>query len=256
MESICAICGKELGITKRLKIKDGYICHSCWNSAGFNPILDAGNSKLYSSSQIKELIENQSGKNVIQKILTKDVKMVNNTIFDNDKRLIKLPTTLAEFGSTIAYENIVKAEIIENGNVVSKSGAMQAIGGTILAGGAGAVIGGLLGRKTTDYCNSLKIKITVKNQKKCDYYITFLNKKVKKNSKEYSKAYEKCEETISYIDSAISMVNAQTNNSNVQIINTGSNESSADELIKFKKLLDDGAITKEEYELAKKKILK
>lgn len=100
--------------------------------------------------------------------------------------------------------------------------------------------------------NKLDLEITAKDIAQPIICIPFLKTVIRlgvnKNSKEYIKAYKKAQKCLAMLENII--------NDNKISNNTSNSISVADEIMKFKKLLDDGIITQEEFELKKKELLK
>src|SRR5699024_266446 len=108
-------------------------------------------------------------KNVDFKPTRKGIKV---SFDDNRKKLAILPS----FGKVrkdhiVRYSNIVDFELIEDGESRAKGGIGRALVGGALFGGAGAVVGGITGRKNKSYCTGLKVKLTVKNSRESARYI-------------------------------------------------------------------------------------
>ena len=69
---------------------------------------------------------------------------------------------------SIKYEDVIKVEIIEDGNTISSRSTSRTIGGTIVGGailgGAGAIVGGLSGNtKSSKKVSSIKIKVLLRS---------------------------------------------------------------------------------------------
>lgn len=94
------------------------------------------------------------------------------------------------------YSALVDFELLEDGESVAKSGIGRALVGGALFGGAGAVVGAVT-RKNKDYCNSLRIKITIDNLSDPVIFLDFINHSVKVTSDEYKNAYEQAQRTMS-----------------------------------------------------------
>lgn len=74
----------------------------------------------------------------------------------------------------------MKFELLENGETVTKGGIGRALAGGILFGEAGAIVGGITGKKTTrKVVDTFKIKITINNIDNPIEYIELINKKQK-----------------------------------------------------------------------------
>lgn len=145
------------------------------------------------------------------------------------------------------YSDIINFELIEDGNTVTKGGLGRAVAGGVLFGGVGAVIGGATGKKKTKgICSKLQIKITLNNVKTPVEYINLIMTDFKKDGLVYKAAYNNAQEIISILEVILNSTN----------INSITNNSIADEIVKFKQLLDQGVITEEEFERKKQELLK
>jgi hypothetical protein len=144
------------------------------------------------------------------------------------------------------YEDIADFELLEDGNSVASGGLGRALVGGALFGGAGAVVGAVT-RKNKEFCNSLKAKITINNMKAPVVYITFIEHKTKTKSDAYKSAYEQAQECMSILQ----LICNQTKDSTKQ----KPDNNVAEDIMKYKNLLDAGAITEEEYNNKKKQLL-
>ena len=241
-KKICASCEKELGLLSlKVNISDGAICTKCLLKYGLTNI---SNPKSYTSSSIKQLINSRnywvqsfSPTKSISTYLKIDE---NNKCFEIARNLFK-------------YNNLLSFELLEDGETITKGGLGRAVAGGVLFGGVGAVVGGVTGgKKTKGICTSMKIKVSMK-EAHCDViYIPFITSETKKNSFTYKVAQENAQECIS----ALEIIADENKYTDVQFESAQfSNVSSADEITKFKKLLDDGIITQEEFNIKKKQLL-
>lgn len=151
-------------------------------------------------------------------------------------RMYKSPTLLISFDNVKSYS--VKRNQDET---IKKSGVGRAVVGGTLFGTAGAIVGATTGnskiqKETRDLVLNIQLKNAIDGKKEVS--IPFMLGKQKSHM---SGTIEEC---ISFLDEII------VDEPDVK------NFSSADELRKFKELLDDGIITQEEFELKKKKLLR
>ncbi|WP_239705808.1 hypothetical protein [Mammaliicoccus sp. E-M24] len=96
---------------------------------------------------------------------------------------------------TFDYKDIISVEIIEDSVTVSKTNrASQLVGagiGGVIAGGTGAIIGGLSGKKTgTTEIKNITLRIVLNDERNSVFDLPFLESKypIKKTSNEYTKA--------------------------------------------------------------------
>lgn len=148
------------------------------------------------------------------------------------------------------YDDLLSYELLEDGNSVTSGGLGGAAAGALLFGGTGAIIGGVTGKKKTEKeISSLKIKITLKGVSTAPLYINLLAIRSNSMSATYRAAYEQAQQILSTLDQITAAVGEQNNQS------TPPQASAADEILKYKNLLDMGAITQEEFDAKKKELL-
>lgn len=149
------------------------------------------------------------------------------------------------------YSDIVDFELIEDDSCIIKGGIGRAVVGGMLFGGVGAIVGGSTGKKKVKQtCSNLMVKITVNNMDAPVEYIKLISSTTEKNSMIYRGAYQDAQEIISLLQ----LICSQQSEIGTDSQNNLSSISAADEIRKFKELMDDGIITEEEF-LAKKKEL-
>lgn len=150
------------------------------------------------------------------------------------------------------YNQIVDFELLEDGESITKGGLGRAVVGDLLFGVGGAIVGAITGaKKTKSICKSLQIKITLRNSFKQTEYLHFINTETKTDSSIYKTAYKSAQDALSALQLAVDKVD--NNSSGTPVVQQ--TISSADELLKFKQLLDMGAITQEEFDTKKKQLL-
>lgn len=101
----------------------------------------------------------------------------------------------------LAFSDLLSYELIEDDAVVTSGGVGLALIGSAFLGGAGAIAGGITGKRTTrKKCDSLYIKITLNSFKVPCVMIPLITKTIKTNSKEYRNAFEDAHEILSTLD--------------------------------------------------------
>lgn len=151
------------------------------------------------------------------------------------------------------YEDIVDFELLEDGTSVTKGGLGRAVVGGLLFGGVGAIVGGVTGgKKNKGICNSLKIKITINSMSSPTVYVNLINTKTKTDSFVYKTMYHSAQEALSLLQIICNSVEAEKGAASAA---ESRPVSAADEIAKFKALLDSGAITQEEFDAKKKQLL-
>lgn len=144
------------------------------------------------------------------------------------------------------YDNIVSYSLIKDDKMITKGGASigRAVVGGILFGGVGAVIGGTTGSRTsTNVCQSLTIKVTLRNCDSNCVYIDFIKRGSTLRNADP-------QEVLSLLD-IITKAPYKKPAAEASAVP----QSAADEIKKYKELLDIGAITQEEFDAKKKSLL-
>ena len=180
---------------------------------------------------------------------------LNNYFFvDENKKEWTIPKShlSSNFLRVYKYSDIIDFELIENGNSISKGGIGRAIIGGKLFGDVGAIVGGSTGKRTNiSTCNLLRIKITVRDSNNPVSYINFITGgNFKKNESFYKENFNLAQQILSFLQ----LMCDQNTVNNVSTTENSTN-SSADEIKKYKELLDIGAITQEEFDIKKKQLL-
>ena len=160
---------------------------------------------------------------------------------DDERKLFKIG------GKVIPYEDLISFELLENGNIVTEGGVSlgrAAVGGAFF-GVAGAGFGGMSKVKKQDkeFCTSMKILVTVKNQKQGVITVHLIASKTDKSKAFYSMSLGNAKSTLSGLNYVLDDT-------------TDKFVSEFDNLKKVKELLDLGIITEDEFENKKQEILK
>ena len=147
-------------------------------------------------SQVKESYNNK--KNELQDKMTFNKRKFLNTtisINDGDKRFF------INNGKIYNFSDILECELIEDNNSVIKTGTGSLIGRTIVGsafGGIGAIIGGSsASKKSSNICSKLDLKISINNLDNPYLFINFIDKPLKKKSKEYVHVYSEAQKLLS-----------------------------------------------------------
>lgn len=253
MAKPCVVCKKEMGIMNgKVKVADGYICTECWKKAGFGTGLsDLTNAMQYSSNTLNNMIKAKYNNESAIKNFVATTKVGNILQFSADNQTFVI-TTINGFKKNqelFSYNQILDFELLEDGESITKGGLGRAVVGGVLLGGVGAIVGGVTGgKKTKALCNSLKIKITFRDCYRQNIYIDLITTQTKTSSIIYKTEYKIAQDALSALQIACDYT---SRNSIVE----EKPVSEADEILKFKKLLDDGIINQAEFEAKKKQLL-
>ena len=171
-------------------------------------------------------------------------------IFNDNKQQILRKKSFLSDPQFINYSDIISYRINQQGhNETKKHGITRAIVGGAIAGGVGAIVGATTGGKTTDYIDHLGIIVNLKDGN--NFEIVFIRKieEIKSNTLSARDATSRANSLISILDAII----ANNQSSSSQATNTW--DQKAEQLKKYKQLLDDNAISQKEYDDIKAEIL-
>ena len=255
---ICPVCGKELGLTSiKSKIIDGYICSKCLSAADI-PLTT--NLKGYTEERAVALVNRRASFGKFRATKKAGGRKLE---VDEANELFKLN------GHIYEYSNLLGFEMVEDGGTVVKTGLGRAVGGGFLFGPVGALVGGMSGKKkSSKTCYSLQISIGLRDTFMDTEYLDFINLEEKKavgtDSKEYRRAMADAQECMDALQ-AIGNINASRERPQPAPnpepapapgpAPAASGTSAADEIRKYKELLDEGIITQEEFDAKKKQLL-
>lgn len=163
------------------------------------------------------------------------------------EEIFKDTTLLDKNYQTYSFSDIISYTPIEQGHSKTKKhGITRAVVGGVLAGGAGAVVGAVTGGKNFDYIDELGVSITFKSKETIE--LLMINSQMEKSMA--GGYYDDFHHVCGILDGAISR-----NNQDFQKSLSHGQIDVADEITKFKHLLDDGTITQEEFDAKKKQLL-
>lgn len=178
--------------------------------------------------------------------------------FDNTKK--QLFYTKGENYRLLNYSDIIKVEMLEDNSLVMSKSALRTIGGGIIggavAGGAGAVIGGLSGNsKQKKMVSKVKVKILLRDISSPSLVITCFDSMLTDKKREVSIEgvsgiiYRQAREIIDIISI---IIDKEDSPNQIEQPSTGS---LSDELLKLHELKEKGILTSDEFDLQKTKLL-
>ncbi len=256
----CPICGTPTSAMSKssAKVNGLFVCQDCAKKLASNGI-SLFKLKQYPVDDLKKIVgaslksEEEHQQEVNSFNPTK--KIGNFIYFDDENKKFAIPKTSITGKikdiQIYDYDSIIDYELLEDGNTKEKGGVGRAVVGGALFGGVGAVVGASTGHKHKKTCSSLQIKITLNDINRPDVYVKFITTETKKSGIIYKTTYPLAQETLSIFNiiSESLKQEAQQNIADKEPI------SAADEILKFKQLLDAGIITQEEFEAKKKQLL-
>ena len=170
---------------------------------------------------------------------------------------------ISKDGSRVfSFDDIISVELQESGNTVSKKSTTRTIGGAVLggvlAGGAGAIVGGLSGSSTERRkVSSIIVKVTLRDVSSPTVNIVcFENYKLPPYSDEPGMAfiYQPALEIVDTLNVIIDLVDKRSNPQPAPAaIVEPSNLS--DEITKLHGMMKDGIITEEEFAKMKERLI-
>lgn len=241
----CLVCYRDVGMfdTKVRSLEYGCVCGSCLAKAGIDPYQSNNRLRNMSNQEVCAYLEKRNG--------IRDVFETTDTIgdleVDESHQLIKV------YEDIVSTDEVVGFDYAENGITITKGGLGATIAGGLLFGKTGALVGATLGKKqTNDICSSVNVIIILKGSYLENLTINFLSDKTSYHSSKYLVAQQEARNCIKLLEkiTKISMEEEP-----VPKADKNGQSSTADEILKFKQLLDDGIITQEEFSHQKKKLL-
>lgn len=248
--NVCPICGQKIPLLNDVRLKDGNICSNCLNTAGYRA--NNNNDRLFYSecsvSQIKAFIEakkSNSNKSLM------NVSRFGKLYFDDMRAIVYYDGGFLS-KVTVNYTDILDAGIIDDSVTTQKISLGNAIIGGAIAGPAGLVLGGLGCKKIKSVCSNLKVEIDLVNRD--PIYVGLIKTETKTKSYLYKSSLELAHSILSKLQRII------INNRSAEILEDTSDTapntiSVADEIAKYFDLLNDGAITQDEFEVLKAKAI-
>lgn len=174
-------------------------------------------------------------------LLIPEVKL---SLFSKDKRMEHVRD----------LKDLVDFELLSNGTKLTDGNSLlgAAVGGAVF-GGFGAIVGAGTGKKaTTDVCKKMSIKLIFSDLRKPTEYIDIITTDLKTTSKSYQEMFAVAQECLSIL----TVVLKKNQGNQIQMTaEAAPTTSAADEIKKYKELLDMGAITEEEFSAKKKQLL-
>lgn len=253
MAKECLACGKSMGaFTGKVAIADGHVCVDCWGKAGMENTVNAMMSgNLYNSATIKEMIAVRERNQALIDNFKPTSRVGMLSFDDNTQSFVIFKSKKQQ--DLYYYNQVVDFELLEDGETITKGGLGRAVAGGLLFGGVGAIVGGVTGgKKSKGVCKSLQIKITLRNSPKQTEYLHFITTETKTSSFIYKTAYKSAQDALSALQLAVDKVD-NTPVEAAPVIQQAT--SGADEILKYKGLLDAGIITEEEFNAKKAQIL-
>lgn len=146
------------------------------------------------------------------------------------------------------YSDILDYDVVEDGGSIAHGRAGSAAVGGLLFGAAGAIVGAALPNKSDATCTSLQIVIHVNDLNNPTIVYSFIESETSRSSYTYDLQSKTAQKVAGMFDYMIAKARESKESA-------AKAPDAADELRKFKQLLDDGVITSEDFENKKKQLL-
>ncbi len=253
----CAICGREAGAMDRKKLDNGeVICSWCVEAISFSEGFNKTRFKQSSVDELKERIEFVKKRKARNQERISKFKMTYDTgyiWFDDENQWFALTRGLIkkkiDNSYVFDYNEIIGYELIDDSGSVMKGGLGKAIVGGALLGPVGAIAGGT-SKKISQVCTRLELVITTKNVDYPTVKIYYLSGETSKTSITYINCIDNAQKIISKVNMILNQMQEVNSRNDLPV-----QLSPADEIKKYKELLDIGAITLDEFESKKKQLL-
>lgn len=195
----CVICGGKLPALTSIVLADGKMCRKCWERCTQYVVFP----QRFTSGDIKRNMEEAIGNKRLYQIFSPrefpyllHIDYINRLFAVAPKKLLK-----SQKAYIFSFDEILDYEVFQDGNTISKSGVGGAIVGGILFGGAGLVVGGLMGRGTKETITKMSINLKTTNEWAPTVEISILSSEVKKDSATYRLTKLNTETLLQAIDS-------------------------------------------------------
>lgn len=244
----CIICGGKTNALTKAKTSSGSVCSSCLSLC--SPCYTR-NIRNKTVSDIKEHIDYVKENQLLYKSFQATDSVGKLLFVDKENQRFYVPVPASTLYNKIpivySFNNLVDYELVVDGESYTKGGASigRALIGGAIFGSAGAIIGGSTGkRKQKEVINKMYIKISLKHPYDSYAEIPLISTEIKKGSSIYNTMTDAANKILALFDSIVASEPISIPPS-----------TAADELLKYKQLLDCGALTQEEFDAKKKELL-
>ncbi len=146
-----------------------------------------------------------------------------------------------EYSIIYSFDDIIAFELLEDGISIIKDSVDAIVGGKTRN----------IKTKKKSICSNLQIKITVNDFKMPIVYVNLISEKTKTDGFVYKSAYNLAQNILTLLK----IICAGNSQKEEKTVKYGLNIGSADEIFKYKGLLDQGIITQDEFNIRKKQLL-
>lgn len=246
----CGICGTDIGLGDQHKLKDGAACQECMKKIGMK------NEFWTLSFTVGQIAQAVAGEFELARPQVFPCQKSAFVVDSMNKVMYKgVPLLYVMLTDEIPIESVVGYTYVEDdkkygvGHVVGTA----AVGG-MLFGGVGAVVGSVIGSNPKRKITHIGVEITYETGGRCELVQANIYKgsPIKASGFIYNGYLETAKLLMGQIDLLMKKAATVAEQQRDVTVRTVSN---ADEIRKYKELLDEGIITQEEFAVKKKELL-
>ena len=248
-KKICAVCLKELGMfSGKFRAGSRIVCPECFRKAGFTSEEMAGLRRFKGDlfEEVKRRIRiNEKNLSEARELIGR-YGLSEGFLFDDEGRRMmfsEYPRTdcRPEDYKVFAYDQLMSYEAAEDDISIAR--------GEIGRPSIGGIPADIPGESLAGICHSFIIKISFNHYKEGIFTVRIIDEPTDKTGSEYKEAMEKAGRMVSKLRALIDEKNREALQAAASV------PDAADEIRKFKALLDDAIITEEEFNAKKKQLL-
>ncbi len=258
-KQICPVCGKELKfLNKRRVVRGLYICNDCEDKSAIERY--SKEIRKYSPEDALDIVVNKIRK---AENFTVTKSADDYMLIDDNRKLWTVPYAATKIKNTpkidpeliFRYDEIESYDLVEDGNQLAKGGRGYPPIGGLLFGSEGS--GFSANSEERNVCEHLQIRINLANMSTPKVFVNLIFRETDKDKKAYGQAFLTAQKILSILEFICHKDERAGNPAEVEEKEADSKASysAADEIKKYKELLDMGAITQEEYDAKKAKLL-
>lgn len=245
----CLICGEKTSMIKKAVVSGKPLCDNCYSKCGA-----LSNFAYKTREQVVERINARAENQKRYAAFSPTDVAAHYLQADRRSQTWCCPVFDKTNPDLFPFSALIDFELIEDGVSITKGGLGGAVVGGLAFGTVGAIVGNELGKKQKDIVNKMSVVINLRDEWVPKIEIPLITTETKKGSFVYKSNKDFAQQIISLLTIIADSQSQAGSTSNVEQQNTS--PSAADELLKFKQLLDMGAISQDEFDAKKKELLK
>ncbi len=244
----CPICGGKTSMTKKAVVSGRPLCDTCYSKCGV-----LANFAYKTIEQVTDRINARAENQKRYAVFSPTDAVAHYLQIDRRSQTWCCPVFDKENPDIFPFSTLIDFELIEDGVSITKGGLGGAVVGGIVFGTVGAIVGSELGKKQKDVVNKMSVVINLRDEWVPRIEIPLITTETKKGGFVYKNNKEFAQQIVSLLTVIADSQANETGSTDQRQQNTS--PSAADELLKFKQLLDMGAISQNEFDAKKKELL-